>query len=309
MTSPRGELGQIVGFGVVALAFAVTQPLILIGVPLVVLLGAYGPRSMGMAIVVGVVVAMAALGQRSGLWWFERGWPLLLAGTYVLTAASRPSWSFSARALAALGIAVTAVSLIFLASPGAWREVDGSMAARANQAAAAATQLLGGRADGSVRALVARIASLQTALFPALVGLSSLGALGVAVSVRRRLTGFVGREVGGLRGFSFNDHLVWLWLLGLALIVAPAGGIAERIGGNAVVFMGMLYVVRGVAVLLSLVGGISVMAGVVGAVLAVLIYPILALFLGIALIVGLSDTWLNVRGRVKARSGGDGLSG
>jgi hypothetical protein len=299
----------MVGFGAVALAFAVTQPLVLIGIPLAVLLVAYGPRRVWSAIVVGAVVAMAAPGEHSGLWWFERGWPLLLAGTYVLTTAWRPSWSFSARALAALGIGVTAVSLTLLASPGVWRELDGSMTVRASQAAAAATELLGGRADGSVRALVARVASLQTALFPALLGVSSLGALGVAVTARKRLAGDVGREVGGLRGFSFNDHLVWLWLLGLALIVAPVGGIAERVGGNAVFFMGLLYVVRGAAVLLSLVGGISVMTGVVGAVVALLIYPILALFLGIALIVGLSDTWLNVRGRIKARSGGGGLSG
>ncbi len=299
----------MVGFGAVALALAVTQPLVLIGIPLAVLLVAYGPRSVWSAIIVGAVVAMAALGEHSGLWWFERGWPLLLAGTYVLTSAWRPTWSFSGRALAALGIGVTAVSLSLLASPGVWRGLDGSMTVRASQAAAAATELLGGRADGSVRALVARVASLQTALFPALLGVSSLAALGVAVIARKRLAGDVGREVGGLRGFSFSDHLVWLWLLGLALIVAPVGGMAERVGGNVVLFMGVLYVVRGAAVLLSLVGGISVMTGVVGAAVALIIYPILALFLGIALIVGLSDTWLNVRGRIKARSGGGGLSG
>ncbi|KPK81847.1 MAG: hypothetical protein AMS25_04820 [Gemmatimonas sp. SM23_52] len=309
MTAPRSELGRIVGFGAVTLVFAVTQPLVLIGIPLALLLVACGPRGPWSAVVVGAVAALALLGERSGLWWFERGWPLILAGTYVLTAAARPDWSFSARALASLGLAVTGLSLFFLMSPGAWRDLDASMAARASQAATAATALLGGGAEESVRALVSRVASLQAALFPALLGVSSLGALGVAATVRGRLAGDLGRRVGGLRGFSFNDHLVWLWLLGLALIVAPVGEIAERVGGNAVVFMGMLYVVRGVAVLLTLVGGVSVLTGVVGAVLGLLIYPIFALFLGVALVIGLSDTWLNVRGRIKARSGGRGPSG
>jgi hypothetical protein len=309
MTGPRSELGRIVGFGAVAVVFAVTQPLVLIGIPLALLLVAYGPRGPWLAVVVGAVVAVALVGDRSGLWWFERGWPLILAGTYLLTAAARPNWSFSARALSSLGLAVAGLSLVFLVSPGAWRDLDASMAARAGQAASAAMELLGGGAEESVRALVSRVAGLQAALFPALLVVSSLGALGVAATVRGRLAGDVGRRVGGLRGFSFNDHLVWLWLLGLALIVAPMGEVAERVGGNAVFFMGTLYVVRGVAVLLTLAGGISALTGVVGAVLAVLIYPILALFLGTALLVGLSDTWLNVRGRIKARSAGRGPSG
>ncbi|KPK74972.1 MAG: hypothetical protein AMS25_18865 [Gemmatimonas sp. SM23_52] len=309
MTAPRGELGRIVGFGAVTLVFAVTQPLVLIGIPLALLLVAVGPRGPWSAVIVGAVVAVALMGDRSGLWWFERGWPLILAGIYVLSAAACPTWSFSARALTSLGLAVTGLSLVFLVSPGAWRELDASMAGRASQAASAATELLGGAAEESVRALVGRVAGLQAALFPALLGVSSLGALGVAATLRGRLAGDVGRRVGGLRGFSFNDHLVWVWLLGLALVVAPMGEVAERIGGNAVFFMGTLYVVRGVAVLLTLAGGISALTGVVGAVLAVLIYPILALFLGTALLVGLSDTWLNVRGRIKARSAGRGPSG
>lgn len=308
MTASRGDLGRIVGFGAVTLVFAVTQPLVLIGIPLALLLVAYGPHGPWSAVVVGAVVAVALVGDRSGLWRFERGWPLILAGTYLLTAAARPTWSFSARALSSLGLAVAGLSLVFVVSPGAWRELDASMAARAGQAASAATELLGGGAEESVRPLVSRVAGLQAALFPALLGVSSLGALGVAATVRGRLAGDVSRRVGGLRGFSFNDHLVWLWLLGLALIVAPMGEVAERVGGNAVLFMGLLYVLRGVAVLLTLAGGISLLTGVVGAVLALLIYPILALFLGTSLVVGLSDTWLNVRGRIKARSGGRGLS-
>ncbi|HSG82829.1 MAG TPA: hypothetical protein VLC48_11290, partial [Gemmatimonadota bacterium] len=68
---------------------------------------------------------------------------------------------------------------------------------------------------------------------------------------------------------------------------------------NAVFFMGALYVLRGLAVLLSLVGGISVAAAVLAGAVAVLISPILALALCAMLVVGLGDTWLNVRDRIR----------
>ncbi|NIU80325.1 MAG: hypothetical protein GWN71_44365, partial [Gammaproteobacteria bacterium] len=90
-------------------------------------------------------------------------------------------------------------------------------------------------------------------------------------------------------------------LLGLVLLLAPAGELAERIGGNAVLFMGTLYVTRGSAVLLSLAGGISTVTAVLGGLAVLLLYPLLALVLAIALVVGVGDTWLNVRARARAR--------
>ena len=106
---------------------------------------------------------------------------------------------------------------------------------------------------------------------------------------------------GRLRSFRFNDHLVWVWLLGLGLLVAPVGQIADRIGGNAMFFMGALYVLRGLAVLLSIVGAIPWSVAIIGGLLAVLLYPALALVLTVALIVGLGDTWFNIRSRFAGR--------
>ena len=137
-----------------------------------------------------------------------------------------------------------------------------------------------------------------------MLGVSSLGGLGVAVAVRNWLAGDTGKVFGRVRNFRFNDHLVWAWLLGVVLILAPIGHIADRIGGNAVFFMGALYVLRGMAVLLSRVGGIPVAAGIFGGLVALLLYPILALLLAVMLIVGLGDTWLNVRSRLSPRDGG-----
>ncbi len=92
---------------------------------------------------------------------------------------------------------------------------------------------------------------------------------------------------------------------GLALLLMPLGDIAQRVGGNAVFFMGALYVLRGLAVLLSLIGGVSWAFGVTAVIVAVLIAPLLVLFLGVALMVGLGDTWLDVRRRLSEAGGPD----
>ena len=300
MPSRRGDLARLAGFGLIALAFAVTQPLVLVGLPLALMLVTFGPRSVAAAVVVGVALIVAALGDRTGLWWFERGWALLLAGAFVWLTDWRSDWGFVAKALAAVWLAATMAALIFVIRPEAWFDVNALMSGRASEAAASATRLLGNRANDTVQALMERVVALQVAVFPALLGVSSLAALGVVGTVHGWL-GDPHTRFGQLRNFRFNDHLVWVWLVGLALILAPIGSSADRIGGNAVLFMGALYVVRGAAVVLSLTGGISVTAGILGGLVALLIYPILLLLAGAMLVVGLGDTWLNVRARARAR--------
>ncbi len=304
MKRQGGALARAVGFGLVTMAFAVTQPLVLVALPLTLMLVASGPRNAWSVAVVVMAVGFASLGERSGLWWFERGWPLLLAGLYVWVVAWRPSWGFTATALAALGMAVAMAAAIFVVNPGVWLDIDTLMAARATRATEAALALFGGSADETVRNLMRQVAGLQVAVFPALLSVSSMGALGLAVTVREWLVGATGRSFGQLRSFSFSDHLVGIWLLGLALIVAPVGELADRIGGNAVLFMGLMYVLRGFAVFLSLTGGISMLVGIVGGLVALLLYPLLAFALVAALIVGLGDTWLNIRSRLRPRDSG-----
>ncbi len=304
MSSGRGQVGRILGFSAITIVFAVVQPFLLVGVPLALLLIAHGPHGVRSGIIATAILVMAFLGDRSGLWWFERGWALVLAGMFVWTVGWRPTWSFSAQALAALGLTIVAAAMILAISPSVWLDVDALMTARAGQSAQTAAEIVGTSANDMVQTIMQRVVAFQVLVFPALLGVSSIGALGLAVLARAWLRGDTRPVFGMLRSFRFNDHLVWLWLLGLILILAPVGPIAERVGGNAVFFMGALYVLRGMAVLLSLVGGISVMAGVLGGLVAVLVYPILALLLSVTLIVGLGDTWLNVRSRVN-REGGE----
>jgi hypothetical protein len=288
---------RIAGFAFVTVAFAVVQPLVLVGLPLALLLATYGPRGFSAAAVVAAAVVLAFSGDRSGIWWFERGWSLVLAGTFVWVVGWRPGWGFSAQALSALAFATAIVAAVLLAGPTVWQDLNALMTVRAAEAVQAAAGLLGDVANDTVQSVLSRVVSFQVLVFPALLGVSSLGALGVAIGVRSWLAGNPSPSFSELRSFRFNDHLVWVWVIGLGLLLAPIGEVADRIGSNAVLFMGFLYIVRGFAVVLSLVGGISLAAGIVGGVIALLLYPILALLLAAMLIVGLSDTWLNVRGR------------
>lgn len=282
-------------------AFAIIQPLVLVGLPLAVLLVTFGPRSAKAAVVVGAIVAITVLGGQTSLWWFERGWPLLLGGAYVWIAGWRARWNFSAQALAAVGLASVIFAAIVWVTPRIWMELDASMSARSAQAVQTASGLLGAAADDTLGGLMAKIAALQVAIFPALVALSSLGALGLSVCIRNWLVGSEQPQlrIGSLRAFRFNDHLIWLWLGGLGLVLAPLGQVAERVGSNAVFFMGALYVLRGFAVLLALVDGISVAAGVIGGLVALLLAPVLAVLLLGAMLLGLGDTWLNLRERAR----------
>ena len=69
-----------------------------------------------------------------------------------------------------------------------------------------------------------------------------------------------------------------------------------RVGSNAVVFMGGLYAMRGVAVFMFISGGLSLFGFVMFCLGIVLAAP---LVLGIAVLVGVGDTWLDLRSRVR----------
>jgi hypothetical protein len=137
------------------------------------------------------------------------------------------------------------------------------------------------------------LASVRVAVFPALLALESIAALGVAWWARARLLGDRDRGLSPLRDFRFNDHLVWVLVLGLLLLVLQSGG-AARLGSNALVLMGALYALRGAAVFVFVSGGMSLFGYVAFALLLVLVPPVT---LGTAALIGIGDTWLDLRSR------------
>jgi uncharacterized protein YybS (DUF2232 family) len=145
--------------------------------------------------------------------------------------------------------------------------------------------------------LIYRASELQAAVFPALAGLASLAGLGVAWWVYMRIA--LDRDEGllPLREFRFNDHLVWLFIAGLTLAMSDGGEGLRRTGWNAMAFMGALYALRGAAVIAFFGGGQSLFGLFVLALALLLVAPVVVTG---ALVIGLGDTWLDLRGRARA---------
>jgi hypothetical protein len=140
---------------------------------------------------------------------------------------------------------------------------------------------------------VAQIMAVHELVFPALLGLASLSALGLAWWLHHTMARRSGDAIRPLKEFRFNDQLVWLFILGVVALVATSGAM-ERVGVNTVVFMGGLYALRGTAVLLFLSGGVSVLAGLLFLVGFVLLAPF---FVMAMVFIGLGDTWFDLRNR------------
>lgn len=290
----------------------------MIAVPFIALSVILGARRLGALVVTGLAIAIAIGGlQRDAIWYLERGWAVLLAGWFVAITLRWPGVGFFSRALAAVLGTFTVVVVFFEAQPGGWAYVDWLVTQRIMSGADATVSALAGMArllgdpeaqlPGSFVAAVYQAAEQQGRAFPALLGLSSVAGLGVAWWGYVRLALGNDKGVGPLRDFRFNDHLVWLFVGGLVVLGLGSGAGVERAGTNMVVFMGGLYALRGAAVVVFISGGLSLM-GVILLVFGVVLLPPL-LFFG-ALVIGLGDTWLDLRSRVEALVGNnDGRGG
>lgn len=308
MGEPAGEgrrWPRAAGLFVAALVLSVVGPGVLVGLPFVVLALVLRPRTS--SVVLGVFVAtlvVVGAGPSGGMWYLERGWALLLAGWFVGLTLRWPATRFFPRALGAVAGAFAVAGLLFRVRPDAWSVVDWIVTDRmraGTSAALGALRSVGGEGwiSRDVSDAIYRTLETQGVVFPALLGLASIAALGVTWWGWVRLAEGSDRGLGPLREFRFNDQLVWLFVAGIALVLLGSSGAWDRIGTNAVVFMGGLYALRGAAVLLVLSGGVSVAGSLLLAAAFVFVAPVL---LAGALVVGLGDTWFDLRARVRARS-------
>lgn len=288
---------------VVLLSALQSLPLVL--VPLALVLLAYPGEPRWRSLVAAVAFGLFGLSLTvEPLGGVSRAWALLAGGAFLLCSTWRPAWGVFTRALVAIG-AAGAVAAGWLASTGVWSSLDeavrGELAAMAERTLAAARE--GAPESAWLQELASaagQVAELQADLFPALVALQTLAALALAAWLVTSLRGGETERfrVRPWREFRFNDQLVWLLIAGLGLVMLPLGDVAGRVGLNAIVFMAALYALRGVGVFLFLsVGATSLLMIVFGTLAAIFLYP---LTLGAAILIGLGDTWLDVRGRAVA---------
>jgi hypothetical protein len=292
--------GAVVALSLLAAALSVVHPALLIFTPLALLLVALPPRRPALLALGAALLAVAFIGPADGaLWYFERGWVLVLGGWFVVLVVAWQGATFLARALGAVGASVASALLLFSVQRGGFASLDWEVAARlrrgASNVAALWSQTLGfERVAARMSETAYAMAELQAQLYPALLALASLAALAVGWWAYRRLALGLPNPFGRLREFRFHDALIWVLIGGVALVALPLNAEGTRIGTNVLVFMAGLYALRGVAVLVAVLGAQSLLATGVAAALALLLYP---LVLAVAAVVGLTDTWLDIRAR------------
>lgn len=296
----RGWL-RVAGLAAATMILSVVQPVLLIFLPLALLLLGLAPRPPAL-VAFAVVVLWLVFGGGivdETLWYFERGWSLLLGAWFVVIVALMPGRRFLPRALAALGATTASVIGLLAVNRGGWDRLDHAVAEQlrggAANAVAAWSRISGlDQVSEDVARAVQAAADLQVQLYPALLGLASLAALGVAWWAWGRLARRDPAPLRPLREFRFSNELVWLLIAGVVMLALPLGALATRAGENLLTFMAVLYALRGLAVLVVIGGAPGPLMMVVGALLLVFMYPFV---MAAAFLVGLSDTWLDIRSR------------
>ena len=298
----RARWGTAIALTIAVVFLSAADAIPLVAIPMAVVLAAVPFQHRWKWLGLGLLLWAVGVGFPAGpLGDLSRGWALLLGGAFLVATLARPGWGVLPRSLTAVGLTLLMGGVAVLIA-GGWADLDALI--RSHLLNVSDTAFRGLRPVKADTAMVAqfaetarRVANIQWQVFPALLALQSLAALALgswAITRLRRGEGgvFVLRP---LREFRFNDQLVWVVILGLALLVLPLDAVATRLGYNALLFMGGLYALRGLGVIVFLAGGApSLLTVVFGAIMAIFLYP---LVLTAAVLVGLGDTWLDVRGR------------
>jgi hypothetical protein len=292
--------------GLFGLAFvtSVAPPGALVAVPLLVLIGLGGIRSFGLFVLTVSAMVFAMMGPRDGLWYVERGWALMAGGAFAALSLGVPSWRLTTRTLASVAATVVASAVLLGVRADAWATLDWQMGDRLRGGFATwvdAMEVLRGGEPVPAATVTAAFTTAEAlvAVFPAVLALESMAALGVAWWIYLRFVHHRGDGLGPLGGFRFNDHLVWVMIVGLVLVGVRTDDGLTRLGANLAVFMGALYALRGVSVVSFVSGGLSFVRASLLALGFVFAAPVV---IGFAVLLGIADTWLDVRERVGAEA-------
>jgi hypothetical protein len=243
-----------------------------------------------------------------------RGWILLLVSAFGLVSIVAPAQGFLSRALVSIGIAVTGAFVLTIAVSGGIPSVHDTMQNEFSRRtertigwfqhvtsspewheAAKLRPALDSMArdnEAELRRFPARAASA----LPALLALESLAALALAWALYHRLAATpIGPSLSALKEFRFSDQLIWGLAVGIAIFFLPQFAAGKSAGLNLLLFFGALYLLRGIGVL-----SWSARGRVVGIGLMILTALIPLVVGALALGVGVGDTWMDWRHRVKS---------
>jgi len=221
------------------------------------------------------------------------GAPLLLVGAGTMTS----------RALQAVGVMTAGTSALCALLDIRWRDVE---LAALRQGWAAYNQFLERTGNQGAAMDPARTQGLEAiadslrpmaTIFPGLMALLAFAGLLLAARWARRISPQPAiPALGPFRDFRFTDQLVWLVVAGLAGVLFPVPLEVHDPAASMLFFGCGLYALRGGAVVAT---GLARAPRVLIAALVVGALFLLPFVLGGCTLLGLADTWLDFRRRMK----------
>ena len=104
--------------------------------------------------------------------------------------------------------------------------------------------------------------------------------------------GRIDPEPGRFRDFQFNDHLIWGAIVTLGLVLAPLAQPWSLLALNLLVVWAGVYAARGMAVAMTILARWSLSLRLALCISGALLLPYAA---GALMLVGIADTWLDLR--------------
>ena len=267
-------------------------------------------------VVIAAVLLTSSAGPPEGAYnGMARGWTLLMAAAFGLLSVVASAEAFFPRALSALAVAMALGFGIVLVSQGGTGRVlatmTGEMDRRVEESNKSLQEAMNqpewkvmvessdrlGRLAKESELQLSAIPKWSVMLLPALLALESLAALALGWAFYHRMSDVaLGPALGKLKDFKFNDQLVWGVAVGASIYLLKAFEEGKSAGFNLLVFFGFLYVLRGMGILAWMSRGTAMKVMLLGA--AIFAWPIMT---ALAFVIGLGDTWLDWRSRVKQK--------
>lgn len=293
--------------------YLLTSPKTFLLGPLTLLLLLSRPATVREWLWIGISVAAALLMLRLPATLTDRtirAAGAFFTGAFVMTSLLGVTSLFR-RALISVGVAAAAVAGWFGALGLGWTDLVTSVRAWQWSAVRALRPELpeippasAGIAAGSTAEAAAQFATAIEAtarLFPAMLAVVAMGGGWLAwVWYHRIAARPIGRPSPPFRDFRFSDQLVWAVVLAAALALAPLGLVPALIGANMLVFLLALYAGRGLAVIQTALVPAPQALGMLLSAIALLLLPLAVVMCAL---LGLADTWLDLRRRMAPPEG------
>ncbi len=310
--APRPQdMWRLLAATLVFLAFA---PIALVATPVAALLLRSGARRPGELVALAITAALSV------------GWLLnvgtlpdqVLRAVVVITAAV---FALSAagvrqvphRALLAVASAVVFVSAMFPVFGISWEELHWWVEHGASQSARALLAVLWATAptgpDGlpvaGSQSLAARAevwledsVQFMADYYPAIVAIQLCAGMALATALYFRMTDHpLGSALGRLRDFRFSEHLGWIAVLPLVIVLVPAFAPARLVAVNALLVMAAFYATRGAAVAVWAVARLEGNRGMLVALSLLIALLLLPIAVAGVILLGVADARLDLRAR------------